>query len=565
MDSPNTKTPNASEGITEPLPQPLPKPEEELQISHAEDGGGSGGGRQIHGFKWVLVISSVLTSTFLFGLDTTIVADIQPAIISEFNAIKKLPWISVAFLLLSASTTLFWGQVYGQYNTKVLYITCVLIFEIGSIICGATQNIDGLIVGRAICGLGGTGMYTGALTLLSIFPAEHERSMYIGLTGLTWGTGMLLGPIIGGAFTSSSATWRWGFYLNPCVAALYFPVYIFILPSFHPRPMATRRERFSEIDVLSTILLTGAYLALLMAIQFGGVIYPWGSARIIALFVVGFVLAMAFLAQQTWSIGTSPSRRAFPLQFLRSRSLCILFILEACASSMLFVAVYFIPLYFQFIRHDSAIRAGVRLIPLIVFMVFTIVLNGIVMSRYGRYMPWFFAGGALGLIGSALLFTIGVSTSAGHIYGYSILVGAGAGCFLQLPFSVVQALVEPHLIPKAIGFVTLAQLSAPGFVLAVINAVFLNEAAGNITKALSDVPRKTVMGILSGVGSAAFERLDERAQGLVLGYIVKGLGKGYIVAMTSGGLAIVLSVFLPRGKMLEGRTNGDGDGDGNGR
>lgn len=361
---------------------------------------------------------------------------------------------------------------------------------------------------------------------------------------------MLLGPIIGGAFTSSSAGWRWGLYLNVCVAALYAPVYIFILPGMEPRPGASWRERIVEIDIIGTVLLTGAYLAALMAIQFGGVVYAWGSGRIIALFVVGFVLGVAFLIQQAWSLGTTPSRRAFPLHFFRRKSLSLIFVLEACASSLLFVPVYFIPLYFQFVKSDSAIKAGVRLVPLIVFMVIAIVLNGVVISLHGRYMPWFLMGGVLGLVGSVLLFTVDVQTSAAKIYGYSILVGAGSGCFLQLPFSVVQSLVRPKDIPKAIGFVTFAQLSAPSFVLAVVNAVFLNKAANNITKSVVEIPRATVVSILSGVGSSGFEHLSGTSQDLVLKYIVDGLSKGYIVTMTSSGLAVVLSLFLKRGEMF---------------
>jgi hypothetical protein len=365
------------------------------------------------------------------------------------------------------------------------------------------------------------------------------------------GTGMLLGPIICGAFTSSSAGWRWGFYLNICIAALYVPVYLFILPGLQPRPEASFLERTVESDIIGTVLLTGAYLATLMAIQFGGVIYMWNNGCIIALFVVGGFLLAAFYIQQYLSVGTTPSRRAFPLEFFRRKYLSIIFLLESCASSLLFIPVYFIPLYFQFVRQDSAIMAGVRLIPLIVFMIVAIVLNGIVVTVNGRYKPWFVVGSLLGLIGSALLYTVDISTTSAKIYGYSILIGAGSGCFLQLPFSVAQSLVPPAAIPKAIGFITFAQLSAPSFVLAIINAVFLNEAAGEITRNVAGIARKSVISILSGVGSEYFNQLDILSQRIVLNAIVKGLSKRYIVAIVSGGLAFLLSLFLSSGKMYE--------------
>lgn len=101
------------------------------------------------------------------------------------------------------------GQCYGYFNAKPVYILCVFIFEVGSAICGAAPNMDALIVGRAIAGLGGSGMYTGAMVLLSVHTTDKERPTYLGFTGLAWGLGTILGPIIGGAFTESSATWRW--------------------------------------------------------------------------------------------------------------------------------------------------------------------------------------------------------------------------------------------------------------------------------------------------------------------------------------------------------------------
>ena len=323
-----------------------------------------------------------------------------------------------------------------------------------------------------------------------------------------------------------------------------------MIPSIQPRPGASITSRFFEIDSVGTILLTGTFLSALMAISFGGLVYSWSSGQIIALFVVACVLLIVFLAQQTWSIGTAPERRAFPLQFFRNKSLVLVFILECCASTLTYVPIYFIPLYFQFVRHDSAIMAGVRLLPLVVFLVVAIVVNGVVVTANGRYMPWFFTGGALGLVGSALLYTVDVETSNAKVYGYSILIGAGAGCFLQLPFSVVQSLVPPESIPKAIGFVTFGQLGAPSLVLAVINAVFLNEAGNNIARSSPSIPRGTIISILSGVGSEAFARLDKGTQEQILRFIVAGLNKGYIVTMTSGALALVLSLFLNRGKMF---------------
>ncbi|TVY18176.1 Efflux pump [Lachnellula arida] len=522
-----------------PINDLLDKAQPEAPVAH-----------MVTGFSWVLVVISILTSTFLFGLDNTIVADVQPAIVNQFNSVNRLPWLSVAFQMGAASTTLFWGQMYSQCNAKWLYITCITIFEIGSAVCGAAPNMDALIVSRAICGLGGTGMYTGVLTLLSVLTVETERAKYFALSGMVWGLGTVLGPIIGGAFTSSAAGWRWAFYINLIVAAICAPVYLFIVPSLEPRPGVSFSKRFVEIDTIGTILLVGIYLSGLMAISFGGVLYAWNSGRIIALFVIACVLFLTFLGQQFWSLGTTPLRRAFPIQFFRNKALSIVFILECCTSTLTYIPVYFLPLYFQFVRQDSAITAGVRLLPFVIFLVAAILVNGFVMTVNSRYMPWFFASGALGLVGSALLYTIDLQTSNARLYGFSILIGTGAGFSLQLPFSVVQSLVPPESIPKAVAFVTFAQLGAPSVVLSVANAIYLNEAKNNIARAITTISGSTVTEILSGVGSATFVTLDGAQQQIILEFIVGGLNRAYILSMTSGALAVILSLFLSRGKMF---------------
>ena len=115
--------------------------------------------RDIEGWKWGLVVLAILSSTFLFALDNTIVADIQPAIVLHFNDIRNLTWLAVSFLLGAAATNLIWGKIFGQFNAKWMYIICVTLFEVGSAICGAAPTMDALIVGRAICGIGGSGMY----------------------------------------------------------------------------------------------------------------------------------------------------------------------------------------------------------------------------------------------------------------------------------------------------------------------------------------------------------------------------------------------------------------------
>ncbi|KAL8828412.1 MAG: hypothetical protein Q9170_006611 [Blastenia crenularia] len=319
--TPGTVTPSGTSNISDPaLAEKAVEPAPEQRPP-----------RDAHGFLWVLIVLSILSSTFLFALDNTIVADVQPAIVERFGSISKLPWLSVAFLVSAAGTNLVWGKIYAQFDAKFLYLICVFLFEAGSAICGAAPSMDALIIGRAICGVGGSGMYLGVMTLLSVTTTEHERPTYIGFTGLTWGAGTVLGPIIGGAFTDSSATWRWAFYINLVVFGVFAPVYLFYLPRFDPRPGVAIKRRLAEIDYVGTLLIIGAYVSGVMAINFGGSTYAWNSGRIIGLFICSGVLFILFGTQQALAIFTTIERRIFPIEFLKMQIMLNLFAQTACA------------------------------------------------------------------------------------------------------------------------------------------------------------------------------------------------------------------------------------------
>jgi MFS family permease len=165
-----------------------------------------------------------------------------------------------------------------------------LLFELGSAICGAAPSIDTLIIGRAICGIAGSGIYIGVMTLLAITTTIHERPIYISGTGLTWGLGTVLGPIIGGSFSDSPAGWRWAFYINLYISAAYAPVYLFILPNKDPRPGISLIDRAREIDYVGSILIIRAFVSGVMAVSFGGVTYEWSSGQTIGLFCCSGVL-----------------------------------------------------------------------------------------------------------------------------------------------------------------------------------------------------------------------------------------------------------------------------------
>jgi MFS family permease len=195
-----------------------------------------------------------------------------------------------------------------------------------SALCGGAPTIEAFIIGRAIAGVGGCGMYLGLLTLLSVSTTNAERPRYLSLTGFIWGIGTVLGPAVGGSLGDSAATWRWAFYLNLLVGAVCAPVYLLLLPDFKPLAGVPLLERAGRIDYVGTVLSIGSIVCIILAMNLGGVTWTWESGSSIALFIVAGVLAILFVLQQCFCIGTTLSERLFPMHFWKSRTQIVLFL-----------------------------------------------------------------------------------------------------------------------------------------------------------------------------------------------------------------------------------------------
>lgn len=173
--------------------------------------------------------------------------------------------------------------------------------------------------------------------VLSVNTTNQERPRYIGFTGLSWGSGFVLGPVVGGAFAGSSATWRWAFYLNLVLFAVFGPILIFLVPRWDPKSGTNFLERIRHVDWLGSILELGATLSGIMAISFGGTVYAWNSGQTIGLFVTSGVVFALFFIQQHFKFLTSFENRIFPMQFLGNRHMMIFWTLIAAPAAAVLV------------------------------------------------------------------------------------------------------------------------------------------------------------------------------------------------------------------------------------
>jgi MFS family permease len=508
--------------------------------------------RNIHGWKWATAYSAMLSTTLLFALDNTIVANIQPAIINDFGHLELLSWIGTGFAL-GTMFILLWGKVYGVFNIKWVYIFNIFLFEAGSALCGATPNMTALIIGRVVAGIGGSGMYSGTLTYVSVLSNDQEKPAYLAGSTVVWGIGSVLGPVVGGAFAASPATWRWGFYVNLPIGAAFAPIYFLLFPTFDPYPSKTLSEKLRLVDWINAVIFLAGSACLTVVLTFGGVVYPFNSGTVIALWTVTGILLVAFIVCLKLHPLVTKENRLYPLHFFKQPTLINMQLQVFLSSGIILAMTYYVPLYFQFIKGDGALEAGVRLLPLIMFMVFASMVNGFLMPRYGLIPIWYIGGSSFALIGSALMYTVDNSTSNGKIYGYNILIGAGTGSYIVAGFAIVQSLVPVHEIANAVGAMTISQDLGMVLFLAISGSLFHNIAVDKVGKALPDVSEMEIGNLIAGSSSKAFQALSETEKALVIPEIASAMTTIWAFFLAAAALSVVCSLPLLKVKLGRGQ------------
>ncbi|PTB42525.1 hypothetical protein M441DRAFT_79211 [Trichoderma asperellum CBS 433.97] len=498
-------------------------------------------------WKWALTCVGLYLGALLYGLDTTIAADVQGSVYEALGEIQNLQWVGLGFPMASVAVVLLMGRLYSIFDIKWLIIITTAIFEVGSAICGAAPTSDALTVGRVIAGIGGSGMYLGCLSYFSVFTTNKEASLYNAGIGLAWGFGSILGPVIGGAFSDSSATWRWAFYINLPLAALMSPVYLFIFPSFRPNKEKTILQSLKTIDAVGAVLNAVLFVLFMLVLTFGGATWAWGSGRTIAAWVVWGVSSVMFILQQTFFIFTDAESRLLPLHLLKSRALVLVCVGTATSATVVGVTIYYIPLLFQFTRNDSALQAAVRLLPFIVFFIFFIMVAGGSLPVVRRYNLYYILGGALVVTGGALLFTITPETSVARIYGYEILVAVGAGIPFQNGYAIAASKVAKQDRAAAIGLINVAQIGFMAISLAIAGALFQNLGYQSLKGALAEFhfPDDYVRSALAGRISPIYNSTDSNVIDIAVRAIVDTIRRVFGMLIGTGAALLVGGLLMP--------------------
>jgi hypothetical protein len=422
-------------------------------------------------------------------------------------------------------------------------------------VIGSAQSIQAVIVGRVIAGFGGSGIYVGTINIISAMTAPFERTQYLNYVGMAWSLGTILGPIVGGAFADSVATWRWAFYINICISAVAVPAAIWLVPPItHKRPHGVL-DRIKQIDYLGAILFLGGVVSMIMILGLGGAEYSWSARQMIALYTTTVVLWTAFGLQQRWSLFTTD--RIFPVQLVGNYEMVIMFLWNALAIANIVVTIYSLPLFFQFVHGETALRSALYTLPFVISLVASAGAGGPVFAQYPMYMPWFAGGSMLMLIGNGLLSTIDYDTSKAQICGYTVIQGVGVGPVIQLGYTVAQTKVPRNIVPQATAFLTCAQMAGLALSLGIATAVFLNRTTANITDILPGTPRDIIQASINGARTGLLESMDPSTRLSILAAVARNVGIVFYLNIAGAALGLLTCLAMKREKLeLEGQNTG---------
>ncbi|KAI0977102.1 major facilitator superfamily domain-containing protein [Xylaria arbuscula] len=472
--------------------QPQDAPADAVSPPPAEPQEGDPINDHLTGWKLFSLLASTALIFFLLLLDNSIISTAVPKITSEFHSLPDVGWYAGAYQLASAVLQPLTGKLYTYFPTKWTFLVFFFVFEVGSLLCGVATSSAFFIIGRAVAGIGVSGLQNGALSIVAAAVPLEKRAFYLGLLIGTGQIGLILGPLIGGLFTQY-VTWRWCFYINLPIGA----VAGVLLASLRcpeqlvkaPFSLALVKRVLPQLDTIGFALFAPAAITLLLALQFGsGETYAWDSSVIIGLFVGAAVSFILFFLWE-WKAGDVA---IIPISMVKNRIVWSSALQYVALISAVFVGTQYFPIYFQSVKGVGPVLSGVYLLPSILSQILFIVVSGALISRVGYLLPFAVFAGVGATVAAGLISTWDVSTSTGMWIGYQIIFGI-RGCGIQLAVVAVQNTLPARQSQLGVSFLVFCQTFSAAVFVVVANTIFTQQLIHETTRLAPSIDPAAVL------------------------------------------------------------------------
>jgi EmrB/QacA subfamily drug resistance transporter len=426
----------------------------------------------------VTILSGLMLGMLLGALDQTVVSTAIRTIADDLNGYDLQAWATTAFLITSTIATPLYGKLSDLYGRRPLYLFAIVVFVLGSALCGVAQSMYQLAACRALQGIGAGGLMSLALTIIADIVAPRERARYQGYFMAVFGSSSVLGPVIGG-FLAGQATilgisgWRWIFWVN---VPLGLAAFIVVRRVMH-LPHARQEHRIDWPGAIGLV----TFLVPLLVVAEQGRSWGWGSGRSVTCFVVAAAGLTGLLAAEL-AYGDDA---LIPLKLFRNRTFAVSSLSSIIVGMGMFGGLLLLPQYLQVVHGSSPTKAGLQMVPLVVGIMSGSLIAGQTISRTGKYKLFPVVGVVLVTVALvSMSYVVDVSTSVWTLMPLMVMLGLGLGFNFQPVILAVQNAVNPRQMGVATSSVTTFRQLGGTLGTAAFLSILFNSIPGNTRDAV---------------------------------------------------------------------------------